>query len=447
MPTDRDLHLNVNVLGSGSHAAAWRVSENGPFGSLSIHHYQQIAKIAERGMLDAVFLADALAVAPNPKLGPSWALDPMTVIAGMAAVTERIGFVATASTTYNHPYSLARTVSSLDHISSGRMGWNVVTTHDDRVAANFGQPLLPEKDSRYDRATEFVDVVRKLWDSWEEGALVGDTSAGLYADPDRIHAIDHSGDHYAVSGPFQLPRSRQGRPLLVQAGGSEGGRDLAALHADAVFCAQQIAEKSKLFRADIRRRAQRFGRDPDAIAILPGLLLSIGSTEAEANARKRDLDGLAGDDRVVERFLGRFGITSADVELDSPIPETLLRAIATSTKGPRGFAEAARDLAEDRSLTVRQFIERGGGGHRLVVGVPEQIADTIEDWFRSGAADGFNIMLDVFPDGLERFVDTVVPILQSRGLFRREYESATLRGHYGLFPEVHCASEPRSQAN
>lgn len=428
------LHLNVNVLGSGSHAAAWRVCRNGPFSSLDIRHYQEIARIAEQGLFNAVFLADALSVAPNPRLGPTWALDPMIAVAGMAAATERIGFVATASTTYNHPYSLARTLSSLDHTTGGRVGWNVVTTHDDGASANFGHRGLPLREERYARADEFVEVAVKLWDSWEDGALIGDTEDGLYADPSLIHAVDHEGAHFSVAGPFQLPRSPQGRPLLVQAGGSEGGRDLAARHADAIFCAQHVLERSRAFRDDIRGRARRLGRDPDAIAILPGLLLSIGSTEAEAKARKRALDELAGEDRVVQRFLGRYGIESKDLDLDAPIPESLVKAIANSSKGPRGFAQAAQDLAREGSLTVRQFIERGGGGHRLVVGAPEQIADTIADWYGNGAADGFNIMVDVYPDGLERFVDGVVPILQKRGLYRTRYEETTLRGHFGLGP-------------
>lgn len=427
----RQLHINVNVLPSGSHAANWRAPDGHRFGFIEIEHYQEVARIAERGLLDAVFLADALAIAPDPSFGPTWALDPVVIVTGMAAVTESIGFIASASTTYSHPYNIARAFLSLDHVSRGRVGWNVVTTYDQRAAPNFGQRNLPVHEDRYGRAQEFVEVVLGLWDSWEDEALVGDRKSGLFADPKRIHRLDHAGQIFSVQGPMQLPRSPQGRPLLVQAGGSDQGRELAARYAEAVFSVQHVIEEARTFYADVKARARRLGRDPDTIAILPGLSLIIGGTEAEALARKKDLDEIAEDGRALERFAGRLGVDPKDLDYDLPVPERLLERIQNAS-GSRGFIDATVALLKDRSLTVREIMEQGGGRHRVVVGAPEQIADTIEQWFTTGAADGFNIMCDVFPTGLVAFVDHVVPVLQKRGLFRRAYSGKTLRDHYGL---------------
>lgn len=440
--TTRSIHLNVNVLSSGSHGASWRAADGNPLGYIQIEHYQEIARIAERGCLDAVFLADALAIAFDPRANPSWALDPAVIVAGMAAVTSRIGFIASASTTYSHPYNIARTFSSLDHASHGRVGWNVVTTYDERAAPNFGDGRLPVHADRYGRAVEFVDVVQSLWDSWEDDALVLDREAGRFADPAKIHAIDHQGQHFSVAGPLQIPRSPQGRPVLVQAGSSEQGRDLAARYAEAIFSVQQDLGEAKAYYADVKGRAARYGRDPDKIAILPGLFVIVGSTEEEALRRRKQLDEIAGEASVLHRFAGQLGLDPADLDLDRPVPEHLLEKI-NSYMGTRGFVEATLSLARDRSLTVRDIIARGGGAHRLVVGGPEQIADTIEHWVRERAADGFNIMCDVFPSGLTAFVDYVVPELQKRGLFRRNYEGTTLRDHYGLSrPPSRFAQKP-----
>jgi FMN-dependent oxidoreductase (nitrilotriacetate monooxygenase family) len=437
----RQLHINVNVLSSGSHPASWMAPGGNTFGYVDIGHYQEIARIAERGLLDAVFLADALAIAPDPAAGPTWALDPAVTVAGMAAVTERVGFIASTSTTYSHPYNVARTFSSLDHTSGGRVGWNVVTTYDQRAAPNFGEKDLPAPVDRYGRAAEFVDVVLDLWDSWEDAALVGDRRNAVFADPARIHRIDHAGEYFAVSGPLQLPRSPQGRPLLVQAGSSEPGRDLAARYAEAVFSVQQVLGEAQAYYADVKRRAVRLGRDPSEIAILPGLSLTIGSTEAEAKARKRDLDGLIPDHVALARFAARIGARADELDLDAPVPERVANRIPT-LKGSQGFADATYAIVKDRSLTVRQIIARGGGAHRIVVGGPEQIADAMQEWFEAGAADGFNIMCDVFPESLAAFVDHVVPELQRRGLFRTEYRGRTLREHYGL-PRPASRFEPR----
>ncbi len=429
--SNKQMHINVNILSSGSHGASWRSPLGNPLGYIQIEHYQRIAQIAERGKLDAVFLADALAIAFDPKTNPSWALDPAVIVAGMAAATRRIGFIATASTTFSHPYNIARTFSSLDHVSHGRVGWNVVTTYDERAAGNFGARNLPKHADRYARAAEFVDVVQALWDSWEDDALVLDRAAGRFADPAKIHAINHNRAHFSVTGPLQIPRSPQGRPVLVQAGSSEQGRDLAARYAEAVFSVQQDLDEAKAYYADVKRRAAAYGRDPAAISILPGLFVIVAATEAEARQRRKALDELAGEDSLLARFAGQLGLDAAELDLDRPFPEKLLAQVE-NYMGTRGFVEATLSLARNQALTVRDIIASGGGAHRLVVGSPRQIADTMEHWVNEGAADGFNIMCDVFPSGLESFVDLVVPELQQRGLFRREYSGSTLREHYAL---------------
>ncbi|XBS71548.1 NtaA/DmoA family FMN-dependent monooxygenase [Acerihabitans sp. KWT182] len=306
-----------------------------------------------------------------------------------------------------------------------------MTTYDERAAGNFGERHLPRHTDRYARAAEFVEVVQGLWDSWEDDALILDRASGRFADVDKIHAINHSGTHFAVAGPLQIPRSPQGRPLLVQAGSSAQGRDLAARYAEAVFSVQQDLDEAKSYYADVKQRAARYGRNPDHISILPGLFVFVAATEEEARQRRRALDEIAGEESLLARFAGQLGLDPADLHLDRPIPERLLPVI-NNYMGSRGFVEATLSLARNRALTVRDIIARGGGAHRLVVGSPRQIADTMEHWFTAGAADGFNIMCDVFPSGLNAFVDLVIPELQKRGLFRREYAGGTLREHYGL---------------
>jgi FMN-dependent oxidoreductase (nitrilotriacetate monooxygenase family) len=429
MTTKRQLHLGVNMYNAGIHAAAWRVQDD-PFAYLDIDYYRDIARIAERGTLDAVFLADIPGLRENPRVRPTLGIEPTVLLAGIASATERIGLAATASTTFNDPYNLARRFSSLDHISRGRAAWNAVTTYDPVVAPNFSLPELPGHNDRYGRAEEFVTVVRKLWDAWEDGALIGD-QAGDLADSDRIHTIDHSGEHFSVRGPLPLPRSPQGQPVVVQAGGSEPGKRLAARTADAVFAAQTTFEEGKQFYAEMKRRAREFGRDPDGLKILPGLCTVIASTEAEARARKADLDERGGQEWAIARLAANLGVDVSELDVDAPVPEHLLRNL-DEKRGSRGFAAAVANYARRDGLTVRELALLGGGGHRYAIGTPEQIADTIEHWFREEAADGFNLMPDVLPSGLETFVDHVVPELRRRGVFRSEYTGTTLRDHLGL---------------
>ncbi|GAA2582255.1 LLM class flavin-dependent oxidoreductase [Dactylosporangium fulvum] len=428
----RQLHINVNIIGSGAHPAAWRSPGGHPRALTDIDYYRTIAREAERGLLDAVFLSDGVLLKGNVRSGPPiHGIDPTVLVTAMALATERVGFIASVSTTFNSPYHIARIFSSLDHVSGGRVGWNVVTTRDVDGGRNYGLADLPPRSDRYARAAESVDIVTKLWDSWEDEALIADPSRRVWADTDRIHRIDHEGESFSVRGPLQLPRSPQGRPPLLQAGGSAAGRDLAARYVDAVFTAQHLLGSAQAFYADVKSRAGAHGRDPDAISILPGLNPVIGGTEAEAGRRQREFDERIGDEGLLAGFAGRFGLDPGDLHLDKPFPAHLLPPTG-DTYGSTGFDDAARSLIGSGELTVRELIARGSAAHRVVVGAPEQIADTIEEWFVQRGADGFNIQCDIYPGGLTDFVDQVIPELQRRGLFRTEYQGTTLRSHYGL---------------
>jgi FMN-dependent oxidoreductase (nitrilotriacetate monooxygenase family) len=426
----RTLHLNVNLLHSGVYPSAWRLPDSRPDAFVDIDHFVRVARVAERGKLDAIFLADTPAINDRIDYRPFNALEPTIVLAAVAAATSHVGLVATASTTYNEPYNLARRFASLDLISRGRAGWNVVTTADAAAGRNFGFSGASEHGARYARAREFTDLVHALWDSWEDDAFLGDKASGRFVDPAKVHAIDHRGAHYAVAGPLTVPRSAQGRPVTFQAGGSEDGRELAAATADAVFSLAQTIEDGTAYARDLRARAARYGRAPDALVILPGLATVIGSTEAEARRRQDALWDLVPVEYSLARLAGTLRIDPARLDLDKPLPDPLpLPPDANHTMFLGTVALARRD-----KLTVRQLLRAlgGGVGHRIVVGTPETIADDIEAWFRAGAADGFNLMPDVLPEGLETFVDAVVPILQRRGLYRYDYSGATLRDHLGL---------------
>jgi FMN-dependent oxidoreductase (nitrilotriacetate monooxygenase family) len=428
---EHPLILNAAVLGLGLHMGAWRYREGDPFDYTKMEFYQEIGRIAEAGCLQAIFLADTLAVAEENFERPNFgAMDPTIVLAAVASATKHVGLVATASTTYNEPYNLARRIATLDHLSRGRASWNIVTTFIPDVAANFGTAELPNHDDRYERAEEFVDIVTRLWDSWEDEALIGDKASGRFADASRVHAINHHGTHYTVRGPITLPRSPQGRPVLYQSGSSGPGRDLAARFADAVFTPQNTIAAAKEFRADVRRRTKERGRNPDDIKIIPGLLPVLGGTEAEARARKDTLDELGGQAELKKLAL-RVGLRVEDLKLDQPLPIKLIED-NDHFRASEGFRDAVVRLAVEEKLTVREILYRNGGGHVQVVGTPEQVADVVETWHREGAVDGFNLMIDALPDGLRDFVEQVIPILQQRGAFRREYVGTTLRSNLGL---------------
>jgi FMN-dependent oxidoreductase (nitrilotriacetate monooxygenase family) len=425
----RELHLNVNLLHSGVYASAWRQPESDPGAFFDVGHYVNVARIAERGKFDAIFLADTPAVTDRIDYRPFLSMEPTIVLATVAAATTHIGLIATASTTYNEPYNIARRFATLDHASGGRTGWNAVTTADAAASRNFGLPGVLEHKARYDRAKEFAEVVHALWDSWEDDAFVGDKASARFVDTSKVHPINHRGQYYSVDGPLNVPRSPQGRPVTVQAGGSSDGRDLAAAQAEAVFTLAQSVEEGVAYARDLRARAAGYGRATDSIVILPGLATVIGSTEAEAKRRQDDLWELVPIEYSLARLAGTLQVSAERLELDKPLPELPLPANANQT-----MFQATVNLARRGNLTVRQLLKAlgGGVGHRIIVGTPEFIADDIETWFRAGAADGFNLMPDVLPTGLEVFVDTVVPLLQKRGLFRRDYQGKTLRDHFGL---------------
>jgi FMN-dependent oxidoreductase (nitrilotriacetate monooxygenase family) len=428
----RQLHFNAFLMGCGHHEAAWRLPGSDPFANLSLAHWTNLAKIAERGMFDSLFLADGPVLWNNARHRPGGSLEPTVLLTALAGATSHIGLIATASTTYNDPYNLARRFASLDHISGGRAGWNIVTTGSKAAARNFSLDEHPSHHERYRRAAEFTDISIALWDSWEDDAEIGDKAAGIYADEDRIHPIDFTGEYFQVQGPLNVPRSPQGRPLIVQAGSSEDGREFAARYAEAVFTAQQTLADAQEFYADLRARARRLGRDPDEIKILPGLVPTIGSTEAEARALEDELEELIVPDYGLAHLAQVLEVPPDALALDGHLPESVYSR--PPVEGMQSRYQLIVDLARRDNLTVRQLIGRlgGGRGHRTFAGTPEQVADTIEEWATSGAADGFNVMPAALPAGLEAFVEHVIPLLRKRGLFREDYTATTLRGHYNI---------------
>ncbi|GAA3867755.1 LLM class flavin-dependent oxidoreductase [Saccharothrix violaceirubra] len=429
--SERQLHLNAFLMGVGHHEAAWRHPRTDPSRLDDVRHYANLAVIAERGTFDSVFLADGVQLFGDVRHSIAAGFEPLTLLTALAGATSGIGLIATASTGFSEPFNLARSFASLDHISGGRAGWNIVTTAGDRAAQNFNRDANAEHGERYRRAAEFLDVVTALWDSWEDEALVVDPASGVFADPDKVHEINHRGDFFRVRGPLNATRGPQGHPLLVQAGSSEDGKAFAAAHAEAVFTAQQTFEEGVAFYADLKGRLAAHGRTPDQLVVLPGIVPVLGSTEEEAARLNDELDDLIVPTRAVHQLSELIGFDLTDHPLDERLPPF---PPVTRINGAKSRFELVRDLSERDGLTLRQLLRRlgGGRGHQVVTGTPEAIADHIETWFRGGAADGFNIMAPLLPSGLEEFVDHVVPILRRRGLFRTEYTGTTLREHYGL---------------
>ncbi|MCS7477515.1 LLM class flavin-dependent oxidoreductase [Umezawaea endophytica] len=428
----RQLHLNLFLHDTGHHEASWRLPGSSPTANTDIEYHERLARLAEAGTFDSLFLADSPVQFNDPGRRPAGRLEPTVLLTALARATERIGLIATASTTYNSPFNLARRFSSLDHVSGGRAGWNIVTTAGDDAARNFGLEHQPPHIERYERAAEFVEVSKKLWDSWEDDAVVADRERGVHAEPSRVHVVDHVGKHFRVRGPLNVPRSPQGYPLLVQAGSSADGRQFAARHAEAVFTAQQTLEEARAFYADLKRRAGQAGRAAEGVKILPGLVPVIGSTEAEALAADAELEALIVPEYAKRQLAHLLKVPSEHLDLDRQLPADLPPEEAI--EGSKSRYTLIVELARRERLTVRELIGRlgGGRGHQTFTGTPEQVADTVERWFTAGAADGFNIMPAVLPSGLEVFVEHVIPVLRARGLFRAEYTGTTLRDHYGL---------------
>lgn len=429
--SSKQLHLNAFIHDIGHHEAAWRLPGSDALGGTKVSHFRKVAEIAEAAAFDSLFLADGPVLMGDPRYRPVGGLEPLTLLSALSQVTEHIGLIATASTTYTEPYNLARQFASLDHLSDGRAGWNIVTTASEDAARNFGQGGLALHRDRYARATDYLEVVTKLWDSWEDDAPVADKAAGVFADGEKIHRVEHEGEFFSVAGALNVPRSPQGRPLLVQAGSSDDGKAFAARYAEAVFTAQRTLAEGQAFYADLKGRTRAAGRSEDEIKILPGIVPIVAATEAEALAIEQEFEELIVPAYGLRQLSSFFGVDLTGAALDGPLPEVPRE---DDIEGAKSRTTLITELARREDLTVRQLIGKlgGGRGHRTFAGAPEQVADTIEEWFRGGAADGFNIMPAAIPSGLEAFAEHVVPELRRRGLFRTEYTGATLREHYGL---------------
>ncbi|GAU80124.1 LLM class flavin-dependent oxidoreductase [Bosea sp. BIWAKO-01] len=432
----RELHLNLFINGRGHHEAAWRHDGSTQRALTDVSYYRDLALAAEAAKLDSVFFADHVALGDELEHAARGELEPLTLLGALSALTERIGLIATASTTYSEPYNLARQLASLDHLSGGRIGWNIVTSWAPAAAGNFGQERQAGIDQRYERAHEFVEVASKLWDSWAQDAIIDDRETGHFARPDRIRRADHRGTHFGVAGALNIPRSPQGRPVFVQAGASTDGRAFAARYAEAIFTAHLTKESAIAFYSDIKTQARVLGRRGDQIVILPGISAAIGSTEAEARRVWEELNELShptvGLSRLSNRFGGHdFSHLKLDQVLsveDFPDP--------SQVQASRSRAQAITALVGRERPTLRGLLHSlaGARGHFTATGTPEQIADVIEDWFVSGAADGFNVMPPILPSQFSLFTSEVVPLLQKRGLFRTEYGEGSLRQRLGLDP-------------
>ena len=438
----RQMHLNLFIHSRGHHEASWRHPASSPLSLYDIRYYQELAQTAEAGLFDSIFFADQLALQDDIANGPRTGLEPITVLAALGVSTSRIGLIATASTTYTEPFNLARQFASLDHISHGRIGWNIVTSWSALSARNYGANGLLSHAERYERAEEFMTVAQGLWDSWAADAELDERDSGRYANADRIRPLHHMGDHYQVEGPLNLPRCPQGRPVLVQAGSSDQGRDFAARYAEAIFTAQLEKRTAQTFYADLKSRVVAAGRPEDQALILPGLSPMIASTEAEAKRMAEELGELANPEAGRKRMSGRFGgYDFSHLPLDKPLkPEDF--PDPSTVQAARSRTEVIISYVRREKPTLRQLLGMlaGARGHFTMAGSPEQVADLMTEWFNDGAADGFNVMPPLLPAMLETFIAEVIPILQKRGLFRTAYEGKTLRSHYGLMaPESQFA--------
>ncbi|ATG50389.1 LLM class flavin-dependent oxidoreductase [Brachybacterium vulturis] len=430
-PARRHVRLNLFAHAVGHHGAAWRAPGSAVLRLGDITYWEELAQIAERGRLDAIFLADGQSIAPaGAERGPTWFLEPITVLTALARATERIGLVTTVSSTFWDPFHAARLLASLDHISHGRAGINVVTSMTDAEARNHGMAALPAHEERYATAEEFLRVLHGLWDSWPRESIRADPG-GVYVDPSMLRPLEHHGDSFAVDGPLNVPTPPQGRPVLFQAGASEPGRDLAARWAEGIYAVAWDLESAHAYRTDVRARAAALGRDPDLIAVMPGLVTYVGSTEEEVRRLQADLHSRLPVEHSLRQLAFFVGQDTSGWELDAPVPP--LPPLEEFT-GPKGRYATVLRIIRTARPTVRELLGflAAGGGHATVIGTPETVADEIERWVDAGAADGFNLMPPTLPGGIEDFVDQVVPVLQERGRFRREYAGSTLREHLGL---------------
>jgi FMN-dependent oxidoreductase (nitrilotriacetate monooxygenase family) len=429
-----DMKLGAFLMAGGHHIAAWRHPASYARAGVDVEYFIALTRMAERAHMDMVFFEDAAAIRErNPRLAAqaarSTSFEPLSLLAALAVNTSRIGLVATASTTYNEPYGLARTFASLDQLSGGRAGWNLVTSASELESENFVSSGLRPHAARYARAEEFADVALALWDSVDAGAYLVETRSGEYADATKLHPVDHHGTHFTTRGLLNSQRSPQGRPLMVQAGASDVGKDLAARTADVVFSAAQTLAEAQTFYADLKARLPKFGRSPDDLKIMPGVSPVVGSTTREARAKYDALQDLIPDEVGVALLASYLSIRDLSVHpIDGPLPEM------PPTDGIQSRQQLIIDLGRRDNLSIRQLARSfaGARGHWQLIGTPTYIADELEARFRGSGADGFNIMPSMFPGGLEDFIELVIPELRRRGLFRETYEGTTLRENLGL---------------
>jgi FMN-dependent oxidoreductase (nitrilotriacetate monooxygenase family) len=428
------IKLGAFLLFTGHHVAAWRHPQASV--GTDFEDYFELAKLAEAAKFDAIFFADGVAArlkdveaASRKAHSGVYPFEPITLLSALSSVTSNIGLIATASTSFSDPYNLARQFGSLDRLSGGRAGWNLVTSSDPEAAYNFGHEAQILHADRYDRAEEFADVVLGLWDSWDDDAFIRDRESGRYFDPVRLHRLNHKGRHFKVRGPLNIPRSPQGRPVLVQAGASGPGKELAARTAEAIFAAHITLDEAKSFYADVKGKLGTYGRSPDDLKILPGIFPVVGRSETEAQEKFEALQELIQPQVGLNLLSQLSGVDLSPYPLDGPIPSDL-----PVTNAGKSRQELVLDLARRENLTIRQLYLRiaGARGHWQVVGTPSQIADVMEERFENYGADGFNIMAPMMPGGLADFIELVVPELRRRGLFRTEYEGTTLRENLGL---------------
>lgn len=424
----RQLKLGANLSGVGNSISFWRHPDIPVNASVSIEYYKQQARKAEEGKFDLLFIADGLYI--NEKSNPHFLnrFEPITLLSTLAGATSHIGLVATLSTSYSEPFTVARQFASLDQISGGRAGWNVVTSPLEGSALNFGKGEHPDHSLRYEIAEEHLQVVRGLWDSWEDDAFVGDKEAGIFFDPSKLHALNHRGKHFSVQGPLNVARSSQGHPVIFQAGSSESGKNLASRSADAIYTAHETLEEAREFYQDVKARAAAHGRKPEELLIFPGIGPIVGRTEEEAEHKYQEIAGLVSIDQALN-YLGRYfeHFDFSQYALDEPFPD--IGDLGSNSF--RSTTDKIKRQAREQGLTLREVALLASTPRTSFIGTPEKIADLIQEWFESEAADGFNIRT-VVPNGLADFVDLVVPVLQERGLFRTAYEQTTLRGNLGL---------------
>jgi FMN-dependent oxidoreductase (nitrilotriacetate monooxygenase family) len=432
LDSSRKLHLGAFMRPVSIHTGAWRYPGAMPDANFNFPAIKSFIQKLEHAKFDAFFMADHLAVLNMPMAALKrshtvTSFEPLTLLSALAAVTDRIGLVATASTTFDEPYHVARRFASLDHISGGRAGWNIVTTANPDAALNFGYESQMDHDERYARAHEFCDVVTGLWDSFADDAFVRDIDDGVYFDPDRMHVLNHKGPGLSVRGPLNIARPVQGWPVLVQAGASDAGRQFAAETAEVIFAAEGTLESGKAFYRDMKDRAGKAGRNPAHLKILPAAFVVVGETIEDAQARRAQLDSLVHYDSGIGSLNSMLGYDVSGFDPDGPLPAI------PETNASRSTRARITELARTQNLSIRQLAQRAGSYAGLAfVGTPSSIADEMEQWLTEEGSDGFNIMFSWLPEGLDEFVEKVVPELQRRGIFRREYEGLTLREHLGL---------------